>query len=315
MQIINCISGESVSSLPDGAILLLGYFDGVHLGHKSLVRTAAELSSGKIPVVAWMFERLPKGEILTDNAEKCALLGKCGANYAVFEDFDSLKDMDGRSFFDDVLIRKYHPSAVVCGYNFRFGRRAAWSSIDLSRFADEAGIGCTVVPAFEMSGNSVSSTAIRNHITAGRTDEAAALLGRLYSVTLPVLHGKMIGRTIGQPTVNQQIPAGRISPSHGVYSCLVSFTDEDGVYRTCGGVCNIGSRPTVNSDTTDVTLETHILDYSGNLYGVDVKTSFWKKLRGEKRFSSLDELSAQIERDGIDARKSLSELEKYDFAR
>ena len=315
MQIINCASGEEVSAVPDGAVFLLGYFDGVHLGHRSLIDRAAEYAEGKKNVAAWMFGRLPKRDVLTDNAEKCVLLGEYGVDYAVFEEFDSLKDLDGRTFFDDIIVRRYHPSAVVCGYNFRFGRRAAWSSDDLCRFAEEAGIGCAVVPHFEKDGCPVSSTAIRSLIAAGRVDEAAELLGRSYSVTLPVVHGHRIGRTIGHPTINQIIPPGRISPARGVYSCTVSFTDKDGVHRFCGGVCNIGSRPTVNRDTADVTLETYIFDYSGDLYDLSVKTSFCEKLRDETKFSSVEELAEQITRDGERARESLTKRYTNDFCK
>lgn len=313
MQIINCASGDTVSGVPAGAVFLLGYFDGVHLGHRSLIDRAMECAAGERAVAAWMFERLPKGDVLTDNAEKCALLGEYGVDYAVFEDFDSLKDLDGRTFFEDVIVRRYHPSAVVCGYNFRFGRRAAWSSDDLCRFAEEAGIGCAVVPHFEKDGTPVSSTAIRSLVAEGRVDEAAELLGRPYSVTLPVVHGHRIGRTIGHPTINQIIPPGRLSPSRGVYSCVVEFTDKDGVHQIRGGVCNIGSRPTVNRDTADVTLETYIFDYSGDLYDLSIGTSFCEKLRDERKFSSVEELAVQIERDGERARESLAKRKTNDF--
>ena len=314
MQIINCSTGETVSGVPfsSGAVFLLGYFDGVHLGHRALIDCAAEQASvgdegdERKAVAAWMFARLPKGDILTDNAEKYTLLHEYGVDYAVFEDFDALKDLDGRTFFDDVILRRYHPSAVVCGYNFRFGRRAAWSSDDLCRFAEESGIVCTVVPHFEINGAPVSSTAIRSLIAEGRVDQAAELLGRPYSLTLPVVHGHQIGRTIGHPTINQIIPRGRISPSRGVYSCIVEFTDKNGVPQVRGGVCNIGSRPTVNRDENDVTLETYIFDYSGDLYDLSVRTSFCEHLRGERKFASVEELAEQIERDGERARESLA---------
>ncbi len=322
MQIIHCSSGETVSAVPAGAVFLLGYFDGVHLGHRTLIDRALECAAGKKnagdagenrQVVAWTFDSLPKGGILTDNAEKCAFLHEYGVDFAVFEDFESLKDLDGRTFFDDVIVRRHHPSAVVCGYNFRFGRRAAWTSDDLCRFAEESGVDCAVVPHFERNGSPVSSTVIRSLIASGNVREAADMLGRLYSVTLPVVHGHELGRTIGHPTVNQIIPPGRISPSRGVYSCIVEFTDKSGVRQVKGGVCNIGSRPTVNRDETDVTLETYIFDFSGDLYDVCIKTSFCEKLRDERKFSSVDELAEQIERDGDNARESLARLTTSDF--
>ena len=314
MQIIHCSSGETVSAVPAGAVFLLGYFDGVHLGHRTLIDRALECAAeNRTPIVVWTFERLPKGDILTDNAEKCALLGGYGVDFAVFEDFASLKDLDGRTFFDDVIVRRHRPSAVVCGYDFRFGRRAAWTSCDLCRFAEEAGMDCAVVPQFERDGCPVSSTAIRSLISSGDVRKAAELLGRLYSVTLPVVHGHAIGRTIGHPTINQIIPPGRISPARGVYSCTVEFTDKSGVRQVKGGVCNIGSRPTVNRDTADVTLETYIFDFSGDLYDLSITTGFCEKLRDERKFASVDELAEQIARDSEHAQESLARMNSGKF--
>ena len=296
--------------MPQGSVFLLGYFDGVHRGHRALINRAADCAEGKRPVVVWTFESLPKGELLTDNEEKRHLFAEYGVDYVVYEDFDSLKDLDGRTFFDEVILRCHHPSAVVCGYNFRFGRRAAWSAHDLCRFAEESGVECAVVSAelAEPDGVPVSSTAIRNAIVAGDVQTAAELLGRRYSVALPVVHGKAIGRTIGHPTINQMIPAGRISPARGVYSCIVEFTDKSGVRQCRGGVCNIGSRPTVNRDESDVTLETYILDYSGDLYDLTIRTFFLEKLRDERKFSSVDELAEQIRRDEERAAESIRRL-------
>jgi len=310
MRIVNCSAGEAVSAVPSGSVFLLGYFDGVHRGHRALLGCAAEAAAGEHPIVVWTFDHLPKGDVLTDNEEKRVLFAEYGADYVVYEDFDSLKDLDGCTFFDEVIVRRHHPSAVICGYNFRFGRRAAWSADDLCRFAEESGLECAVVPAelTEPDGVPVSSTAIRNAIAAGDVRTAAELLGRRYSVTLPVVHGKALGRTIGHPTINQIIPAGRISPARGVYSCIVEFTDKSGVPQCRGGVCNIGSRPTVNRDETDVTLETYIFDYSGDLYGQTIRTSFVEKLRDERKFASVDELAEQIRRDEEHAAESIRRL-------
>ncbi len=266
---------------------------------------AVELAKGKLPVAVWTFDSLPKGDILTDNTEKCALFAEAGVDYAVFEDFARLRNLDGETFFRNVIAKRHHPWAVVCGYNFRFGKNAAWTSDALRMFATDAGIGCTVVPYVEQNGAAVSSTTIRNLITAGDVERASTLLGRNYSVTLPVVHGRQLGRTIGHPTINQILPPGRIAPARGVYRCIVEFTDKAGLSHTKNGICNIGSRPTVNSDSSDITLETYIFDYSGDLYDVVIKTSFCEKLRDEKKFSSVEELAEQIRRDEETARERL----------
>jgi riboflavin kinase/FMN adenylyltransferase len=133
----------------------------------------------------------------------------------------------------------------------------------------------------------------------------SSLLGRPYTVTSPVLHGKKIGRTIGHPTINMRLPADKIKPPLGVYSCIADFTDNDGRYIVKRGVCNLGYRPTVNDDESDITLETYLFDFSDDIYGKTVTVYLIEMLRHEQRFSSLDELMLHIEEDVVTARKSL----------
>lgn len=224
----------------------------------------------------------------------------------IFADFEALRSLSGDVFFNTVIADGLKPYAVVCGENFRFGKNAAWDSGELKRLADSRGIRAVVLPHFKSYGEPVSSSRIRALIRSGDTVSAAKLLGRLYSVELPVIHGKRLGRTIGHPTINQIIPDGRISPKNGVYGCIAEFTDNAGVSYRRPGICNIGSRPTVNSNENDITLETHIFDYSGDLYGVSVKLSFVNRIRDEIRFDSLDKLKAQIDLDTEYARKNLN---------
>lgn len=292
-------------------VLLLGFFDGVHLGHQALIRHAADIAHSfpdrpeDTVIGVWTFRSLPikKGGVLTDNDEKCALLKSHGVDFVSFADFDELRSMDGRTFFDREIADRYSPKAVVCGFNFRFGRNASCTAAELAGFASLRGIRCEIVPDFTLDGQTVSSSAIRADISAGELEKASALLGRHYSVTLPVLHGHELGRTIGHPTINQRIPENRAAPPHGVYACRTTFTDSITGETVCrGGVCNIGSRPTVNSDEGDVTLETYIFDYHGDLYGAAVKTEFLRRIRGERKFGDIDALKRQIELDSAAAR-------------
>lgn len=300
--------GPPIYIMTENCVLLLGYFDGVHLGHQVLIRRAADIArergSADTEVGVWTFRSLPikKGGVLTDNDEKCALLKSHGVNFVTFADFNELRAMDGEDFFNREIADRYSPMAVVCGYNYRFGRNAASDASDLSEFAAKRGILCEIVPDFTLDGQTVSSTAIRAQISAGEMEKAAALLGRNYSITSTVLHGHEIGRTIGHPTINQRIPENRAVPPHGVYACSAEFPDRiSGKSVLRGGVCNIGSRPTVNSDESDVTLETYIFDYSGDLYGADVKIEFLSRIRGERKFDDVDALKRQIDRDSAAA--------------
>jgi riboflavin kinase/FMN adenylyltransferase len=147
----------------------------------------------------------------------------------------------------------------------------------------------------------ISSTSLRRLIEVGDVSLAAHRMGRPYSVTAPVLHGKRIGHSLGFPTVNQRIPADKVMPAFGVYACKVRIPDGSGETSLKNGVCNIGCRPTVNGDQSDVTMETYLFDYEGDLYGEIITVSLCKRLRGECRFSSKEELSRQIARDKSEA--------------
>ncbi len=286
-------------TVPRGAVVMLGYFDGFHRGHMALAEAAYEIKQRKNApcVMLWTFDRLQKGKAITDNEEKAAAFFSYSPDdsddVVVFEEFSAVSHLTGEEFVRDILRGAFHASAVVCGFNFRFGRNGASGAEDLKGYCADLGMVSRVVPPVKVAGETVSSTELRRLIEAGEVETAAARMGRCYAVTSPVLHGKRIGHTLGFPTVNQRIPENKVTPAFGVYACRVRLPD-GGVKN---GVCNIGSRPTVNGDGDDVTLETYIFDYDGNLYGKTITTELVKKLRDEVRFSTREALSAQIASD------------------
>ena len=312
MQILNLASRQKADCVPDGAIFLLGYFDGVHLGHRSLVDRAAKIGAKDTPIVIWTFTSLPKSSaergVLTTNEEKCDIFAALGADYVIFEDFSSVRDLSGEDFFER-CIAVHSPLAVVCGFDFKFGKGAAYTPTHLTSLTQKHGIECAVLPEFSLGDRPVSSTEIRRLISCGKIDDANELLGYRYYIRSTVNHGKEIGRQIGFPTINQTFPAEKVLPAHGVYAVRVEFNSLNGS-KSHIGICNVGSRPTVNDDKTDVTVETYIADFCGDLYDTEVKTSFCHYLRGETRFSSLEELSAQINNDKENALALLSTCEK-----
>lgn len=303
MQIIK--NPEAGFSIPSGKIgVALGYFDGVHLGHARLIEEAKKRCDF---TVVRIFESLPKADcFLTTLEEKLSLFEAIGVGEVIIDDFAALHNLSGKEFFNR-CVASLSPSSVVCGYNYRFGKGAAYSIGDLSEYAREAGISCTVVPEYTLGGTSLSSSAIRSLISEGDVEGAAMMLGRLYSAEGIVQHGKAMGRTIGFPTINQRPPKSKLLPKNGVYSCTAEFY-ENGKLLLCGGVCNIGSRPTVNDDESDITLETYILDYSGELYSKNVKISFIRRLRDEMRFDSVESLQKAIENNAENARKDFANL-------
>ena len=297
-------------SVPGDAVLLMGCFDGVHKGHSALFEEGRKIAGEHQPVVVWILEYAKKASaeqgLLTTRSEKLARFADLGADYAVVENFGDIKNLSGGAFFYEHIAAGFAPRAVVCGENFRFGKNASCTADDLQRFAAHAGILCRVVALSEKDGTPVSSTEIRRMIADGRIAEANELLGYPYSVTSEVLHGKALGRTIGCPTINQRLPDEKVMPKKGVYACIVTFGDSG---QTYSGVCNIGFRPTVNPDENDITLETFIIGFSGDLYGKTVTTSLIGRIRGEKAFSSVDELSEQIRADARTAEEILKRNE------
>ena len=299
MQILSLPAMTPVVSCPGGGVWVLGFFDGVHSGHQALLAAAGFLAEQTDCFTGvWTFDALPKAsELLTDSAERAKLLGEYGVQWLVTESFGTVSHLSGETFFREVLLEQFAPSAIVCGFNFRFGAQGACSAEDLMRWGKDAGVRVHVVPPCRQGERPVSSTWIRSLVREGDMETAAELLTRPYSIRGTVEHGKALGRKLGFPTANLRLPEQKTAPAGGIYACTVRFTDTGGQLCTRMGVCNIGSRPTVNGDAADITVETWILDFSGDLYGRTLEISFARKIRDEKRFDSLEALKEQVYRD------------------
>lgn len=291
-----------------GGVWVLGFFDGVHRGHRALINAAREMA-GDGYVGIWTFRTLPKAkELLTTPDEREALLRQAGADTVHFADFETVHAMDGEAFFRDELCAKLRPAGLVCGFNFRFGYRGGAGADDLARWGREAGIPVRVLPAMESDECVISSTWIRRLVAEGDVERAAQLLTQPYTIRGVVEHGRHLGHTLGFPTVNLRLTPGKVAPKSGIYAARVRFPDGD-TMRELPGVCNIGSRPTVNNDTGDVTVETYIIGCSAELYDARIAVSLYRYLRGEIRFPSLDALSRQI---GHDAEETVRYFAKKD---
>ena len=311
MPIIDLADFTEIPSVPEGSVFILGFFDGVHLGHRALIAEAKRIAIklGGVKICVWTFDSLPKvaAKTLTTTEEKCHLFSKEGVDFIILESFESLKSTDGDVFFSDYLVKTFSPSAVVCGFNFAFGKGASHKSDDLEKLARESGVVCSVVAERAENGKTVSSSRIRELIENGEIEEANRLLGSPYTVSSTIEHGVQIGRKMGVRTINQRLPNGKVSPKKGVYCCTVTF-NEDGKNVTYGGVCNIGSRPTVNENEADITVETHIFDFDGEIYGSIVTTSLYHLLREERKFSDLDSLKNAIQEDSARAKELLKNI-------
>lgn len=274
----------------------LGCFDGVHLGHAALLRAACEeaQSNGTASAV-WTFLDPPfpgRARLLTGLPEKLTLFASHGIRYAFLYDFGEIRSLSPAQFVDDILIGQCHVRTCVCGFNYRFGKNAAGTPALLDQLLTARGGSMRLIPAISMDGLPISATRIRALLTEGDTISAARCLGRLYTISLPVVHGKALGRTIGIPTVNQNPTPQMQIPRDGIYATTVTV---DGAAYPA--VTNIGSRPSIDEDNHVPNIETHIIGYRGWLYDRHVTVAFRHRLRDEIRFSSLDDLKAQIARD------------------
>ncbi len=275
-------------------IFALGFFDGVHLGHQALLRECLRMAQtcDAIPA-AITFDRHPQSlhnptppALINTNTDRDALLGYFGIRYihrlAVCGEVMATP-------WQDFLHALLGSGAVgfVCGDDFRFGHRGEGDAEKLRAFCREKGIPCVIVPEQTRDGVRISSTQIRGLLERGDVTEAAAFLGHPHILTGTVVPGRQLGRTIGIPTANLQIPQGVVVPSFGVYACRVHI---DG--KCFLAVTNVGVRPTVGGE--NVTVEPWILDFSGDLYGRAITLEFHQFLRPEQKFSSLEALQAAI---------------------
>ena len=280
-------------------VCALGMFDGVHMGHRRIISAAKSISTELgIPTSVLIFSSSPhSASELLPLSDRLNELKNAGADYAFVYDFDEIRDMSADEFVTDLLCDKLSVKGVAAGYNYHFGKGGLGDDKKLLELAKANGIKATVCDKVEAFGDSVSSTRIRSLLRLGKIEEANALLTYPYYIKTVVLHGKELGRQIGIPTINQEIPQKRAEMQKGIYYTKTYIDGKEYI-----SVSNLGERPTVeNAAATN--LETHILDFSGDLYGKTVKVAFFGKGRDECKFESVEELRREITLDCERARE------------
>ncbi|MDR0822109.1 MAG: riboflavin biosynthesis protein RibF [Oscillospiraceae bacterium] len=272
----------------------LGYFDGVHIGHKQVV---AEAARGTDKIAVFTFTGLPPkmggfAENITDEPHKEELLHSLGVSEILAPPFEDIRHLSPEEFVDNIIAERMNADVVTSGADFRFGERGAANADDLARLCGKRGIEARQVgTVLDENGVAVSSSLIREKLKQGEIAYANKLLGYDISYTLEVLRGNMLGRTLNAPTINQKLTPGVLSPKRGVYA---GYTRVNGI--TYPSVTNIGVKPTVGSFTEPL-LETHIIGWDGDLYGQHITVSLLRFIREEQKFGSLEELKSQIESD------------------
>jgi len=292
-----------------GAVLAIGNFDGLHLGHQTVLaeaRARARAAGARFAVLT--FEPHPRSVFqpgtapfrLTPFRDKARLMAALGVELLVAHRFDmGFAQKSAEDFVRELLVEGLGVRHVVVGYDFVFGNKRRGTVALLRDQGAAHGFSVNVVdPVANPSGAVYASTSIREHLAAGRPREAAALLGRPWEISGHVRMGDRLGRTIGFPTANLGL-ADSLRPAPGVYAVSVAVGE-----RWHDGAANLGWRPTVGGK--DLRLEAHLLDFSGDLYGKRLRVAFIERLRPETRFDGLDALKAQIAIDCARAREVLA---------
>lgn len=278
-------------------VCALGLFDGVHRGHQLIITMAvkkAQSLDGHSAVFCFKTDTVTsKGhdgriEMLMSDEEKHKKMAELGVEVLFSPDFAEFKGMSPEDFVKKVLKERLNCSGAVCGNDFTFGKGAQGKAVDLKRLGEKYDIDVEIVSPLLMGGEVISSTEIRRCVREGEIAKANEMLGYHFGFCLEVEHGFQRGRTWDFPTINQQIPKGRVMPKFGVYCSAVEI---DG--NKYAGVTNIGVKPTVHVETAPLA-ETFIMDYHGDLYGRKLKLELHEFLRPEKMFDSFDSLREEI---------------------
>jgi len=286
-------------------VVTIGTFDGVHRGHRLLLDKAiARARSLGGVAIALTFRNHPREvlnpgttvSLLTPWPEKRRLLAASGIDVVLGLEFNhQFAAQSAEDFVDRVLLDRLQAAVVISGPNFRFGRGAAGDPALLQRLSESLDFEYWCATAVEEHGHTVSSSRIRQALSSGEVTTAAHMLGRWHRTTGRVVTGDQLGRKIGFPTANLEIPASVLVPAHGVYAVVVELAT--GARHP--GMMNIGRRPTVGG--IDERREVHLIGFSGELVGEELAVDFVSRLREEKRFASLDDLCAQLTNDRIAA--------------
>jgi len=291
--------------------IAIGTFDGVHLGHREVIRGADTVVTFD-PHPQSVVAPGTQPRLLTTLDRKAELVASLGVEELVVIPFDgAFASRSAEDFIDHVLVDRVQATSVSVGENFRFGHRAQGDAALLSA---DARFDTRVVPLLEVDGEVVSSSHIRGLLAGGAVEEATRLLGAPFVIDGEVVHGDKRGRELGFPTANLVPAAGYVVPGHGVYACRVRVGD-----AWVAAATNVGVRPQFVTGRGEL-IEAYLLDWSGDLYGQRIRVELVARLRGERRFASVEDLVEQMSRDveavraAVAARTSLTSGAAHDDA-
>lgn len=280
--------------------LALGFFDGVHLGHQAVISCAVDLShTFDCPSAVLTFKAHPACYLnnlphknLSSKQDKYDLIEKLGVDYVIELDFESICKYSPAQYLSDIIYEYYSPKAISTGFNHHFGAGRTGGVTFLSNRQEKYNYVYAATPPQSIFGEVISSSTIRYYIKTGAFTLANSMLGRSFSVSGTVVEGHKVGQTIGYPTANIIYPDDIVEPQYGVYEVNIEL-DDGKVYK---GIANFGVSPTVSMDGKP-SLETHIFNFNGDLYGKNIRIYFLRMIREEVKFDNINDLKAQIDLD------------------
>ena len=279
--------------------VVLGNFDGLHIGHQKLIqlgKTIADANDEELAVFTFHPQiqelRNPEFSYLLSIEEKRKKFEKLQVDHIETVPFDEqIAALSPEAFVEQVLVDVLHARHVVVGFNYTFGHKGAGTSEILAELCKKYNIDVTVMQPCYVDDEVVSSSAIRQYLQDGAIEKANALLGDVFTLHGEVVHGNQIGRTIGFPTANIPVPKQQMIPANGVYAAIVTV---DG--NRYPGILNIGHRPTV-ANGSHISIEVHLMNFDNDIYGKEISIAVCHFLRKESKFDGLDQLKAQLEKD------------------
>lgn len=301
--------GALTEARPKRPVATLGVFDGVHVGHRFVIRecmTLAAERAGQSVIIT--FNQHPRAliaksppKLITPIEQRLRLFAELGVDHCLVLDFgDELRQIAAERFAHEYFEDVVGAEVVVLGHNCRFGRDREGSAEWLIERAGDFRFETRRAPEIRVGDTILSSTAIRSAIERGELELASTMLGRPFALFGTVIAGRKLGRTIGFPTANLDLHHGLLPP-RGVYGCRVEI--DDGTYYA---LVNIGRRPTVTAAAEEDLVEVHVLDWQGDLYGRDLEVAFLRRLRDERKFPDLEALKARIRADEAEFRAFLA---------
>lgn len=290
-------------------VYALGFFDGVHLAHQALLTACRELAKTQNAQAGVITFQNHPDTFVTGNTpalintyeDRDRLLHHYGMEHIVALPFDKALMRTPWQDFVALLLTDHHAAGFVCGEDFRFGHKGEGTAEKLQDFCREQNIPCAVVPCQKIGETTVSSTHIRKLLEQGDLETANAFLGHPYLLSGTVVTGRQLGRTLGFPTANLELPEGLLIPRFGVYACRAYVDGKQYL-----AVTNIGTRPTVGGHR--ITVEPWLLDFEGDLYGKTLTLTFHAFLRPEKKFPDLETLTQEIRENAAQTKKILGNL-------